>query len=452
MSIERFTCPQCQAALKPSKPIPEGKKVKCPRCNAIITISVALALPSADAPQTQQTRGKSSETEEQALRRAEKVQKTAGTESQPGKRTLDATGNEVKTKGMEAETDSAFVLCPAVTAEKSARPQPSVDQRPTLIGLAPLDPSDHAPSTKEKVEPANKARQPTEKQTPSGPAQAGKQASKLQHSPAGAAKESLTFEKYGFADEPKDDNQDEEKSQSRLHEGDQTNYDPRGPAQAAVVGPTNLLLITGGIGALGWFILSMMVAVMILFPPVRVSRDPEVPPGWQAGILIGPGLGAHMYEKIPKDPPGTEDGKAPSSFSGGPLKALGLGWVVGLPGWLGLLLALLFLLPAAYCGLIAIGAVKAHNLESRGWGMMASALALVPITVGGWLWLTLPLAYTLLFDVFLEPTNKTDLVIGWSALILIASLMCGWGIRVGLQNFWTLMQPEVIEGFEYEPE
>jgi hypothetical protein len=34
MAVTRLTCPECQTVLRPAKPIPEGKPVKCPECGA----------------------------------------------------------------------------------------------------------------------------------------------------------------------------------------------------------------------------------------------------------------------------------------------------------------------------------------------------------------------------------------------------------------------------------
>src|SRR5947199_3201333 len=34
MSATKLTCPKCQATLRPAKPLPAGKRVKCPKCGA----------------------------------------------------------------------------------------------------------------------------------------------------------------------------------------------------------------------------------------------------------------------------------------------------------------------------------------------------------------------------------------------------------------------------------
>jgi hypothetical protein len=37
MSVSKLTCPECRTVLRPTKPLPVGKKVKCPKCGANFT-------------------------------------------------------------------------------------------------------------------------------------------------------------------------------------------------------------------------------------------------------------------------------------------------------------------------------------------------------------------------------------------------------------------------------
>src|SRR5438034_5487153 len=39
MAVSRISCPECDAVLKPAKPVPVGKKVKCPRCGSTFTVT-----------------------------------------------------------------------------------------------------------------------------------------------------------------------------------------------------------------------------------------------------------------------------------------------------------------------------------------------------------------------------------------------------------------------------
>jgi predicted Zn finger-like uncharacterized protein len=35
MAVSKLTCPECGTVLRPAKPVPEGKRVKCPRCETV---------------------------------------------------------------------------------------------------------------------------------------------------------------------------------------------------------------------------------------------------------------------------------------------------------------------------------------------------------------------------------------------------------------------------------
>ena len=35
MSAVTYTCPKCQTTLRPAKPVPPGKKVRCPKCENV---------------------------------------------------------------------------------------------------------------------------------------------------------------------------------------------------------------------------------------------------------------------------------------------------------------------------------------------------------------------------------------------------------------------------------
>jgi hypothetical protein len=38
MPVAKFTCPECEAVLRPAKPLPSGKKVTCPKCKATFVV------------------------------------------------------------------------------------------------------------------------------------------------------------------------------------------------------------------------------------------------------------------------------------------------------------------------------------------------------------------------------------------------------------------------------
>ena len=41
MASTKLTCPECEAVLRPSKPVPPGKKVKCPKCETVFSAPAA---------------------------------------------------------------------------------------------------------------------------------------------------------------------------------------------------------------------------------------------------------------------------------------------------------------------------------------------------------------------------------------------------------------------------
>jgi predicted Zn finger-like uncharacterized protein len=49
MPLVKLTCPHCRATLKPAKPVPEGKTVKCPKCNETFKAGEDGAAPEAAA-------------------------------------------------------------------------------------------------------------------------------------------------------------------------------------------------------------------------------------------------------------------------------------------------------------------------------------------------------------------------------------------------------------------
>ena len=156
--------------------------------------------------------------------------------------------------------------------------------------------------------------------------------------------------------------------------------------------------------------------------------------------MMGGGGGAGGQSKEAKE---AED----KEKSGGEFFRIGtvdLAAAVVLAWWL-FLAAIVFplLVGAIYSGILTAGAVKMQNLESRGWGIAASILAMIPINVGGLqvlVGLVIKIILGILFD---EPDYIVFVVMG---LLYLLSL------GVGVWNLLILMKPEVIAGFEYEPD
>src|SRR5262245_1227949 len=45
MAPSTYTCPKCRVTLRPTKPFPPGKKVKCPKCGATFSTPAPAARP-----------------------------------------------------------------------------------------------------------------------------------------------------------------------------------------------------------------------------------------------------------------------------------------------------------------------------------------------------------------------------------------------------------------------
>jgi uncharacterized C2H2 Zn-finger protein len=41
MPATSFACPECQAILRPTKPLPAGARIKCPKCTHVFTPDLA---------------------------------------------------------------------------------------------------------------------------------------------------------------------------------------------------------------------------------------------------------------------------------------------------------------------------------------------------------------------------------------------------------------------------
>jgi hypothetical protein len=76
MPAGKVTCPECQSVLRPTKPLPFGKKVKCPRCGTTFTVGAdspaarraTAAPPPAKKPESVPRRATDDEDDEEAGR------------------------------------------------------------------------------------------------------------------------------------------------------------------------------------------------------------------------------------------------------------------------------------------------------------------------------------------------------------------------------------------------
>lgn len=270
MPVAKLTCPECEAVLRPAKPLPAGKNVKCPKC-----------------------------------------------------------GVNFKVRDEEDE----FRNRPPAGRDKAA---------PAAAAKAPVDDDDDEVGT------------------------------------------------YRFAEEPPPPKQEEEDDEDFEDEDDDGRprksgkaraladelvpdlsvKDPRGPAQAAINSPSNMLMMIGFLGC----VLALGDIVWCIWPMVFSEHM-----GLDAGELL----------KASNDLQTIQKGQEVNKKQGAPQKEwkdltkdelnqiepLETAYLIWNLIWLG---GGIFLF--LYNGLIVFGAVKMQNLESYGWSMAASIMAMVPFT------------------------------------------------------------------------
>jgi hypothetical protein len=326
VSWSKLICPECRTALKPTKPVPTGKKVKCPECGF----------------------------------------------------TFPAPG---------------------------AREEPA--------------------ARKPKAAPGQAARKPAAKPAP-------KKAPRDDDEEGGGT--------YAFIGEGPAAPEEEDKPDIN-YAPDMSIKDLRGPAQAAVVRPSNWLILQGIAGFLGWLGFLIILLIPILFPLDDSGTEAKPKPA----LMIGTGLGAGASGGTPFRPP-NQAGKPKEEDEQTTFFIL-LGWdltVLSLYAWwLMALLVLPLLLGLVYSAILTLGAVKMQNLESRGWGIASCIMVMVPINAGGIALLMAIFGRFLLNMLFDEAATVNMVIVIAIALEWLSQIGIGvWALR-------TLLQPAVIAGYEY---
>ncbi len=207
-----------------------------------------------------------------------------------------------------------------------------------------------------------------------------------------------------------DEDEDEEEDVGAQYLKNLKKTDPRGPAQEAVVGPSNWLLRTALVGFFGWAVTFVVFMIPVAFPNIDKKED------------VDPRTGRPIVEAGEKDK--KKEAPKPPVFE---LKMiLASNWYVA--GFV-----VLVMLGMIHASLIAVGSVKMNSLESHGWGMASSILTILPLHV-------LPVYYFL-----------------WSILewivddagVFVAMIILLWGPIVGISCLLVLKKPGVKAGFEY---
>jgi hypothetical protein len=319
MPVSKMSCPECDAVLRPAKPLPPGKNVKCPKCGATFVV--------------------------------------------PGE------GEEVK-KGKSA-ADRSKPAPPAKAPPKAPAAPPK---------KSTLDEDDDGPETYAVIKEPAAEEEPEE-------------------------------------DEFDEDDEEEEAAKKKPKKPDLeflpdlSVKDPRGPAQAAIISPSNILMLAGFLGC----VMNLIFVAVLAWPIMFMERtlDPsQVPLGKDKEK-------DKVIKKEFKDL--TEEQKSSLEEACDEY----LPWVIG---------EIVFgFLAMGYNGLIIFGGVKMQNLESYTWAMIGSVMALAPF---GALW-------------FLDKLvpYAGGWIFGGAALVhYLLSLFAGF------LAFTTLRSKKVLDGFFYKGE
>ena len=325
-----LSCPECDTVLKPAKPLPAGKKVKCPKCGTTFTVGD--------------------------------------------------------------------------------------------------DAADTAPPPKVKAAPAPTALKKKPEKKPDKP-------------PAEEPGEDEEGGTYGIAggDEKKED---EEEGPAISYAPDTSIKDLRGPAQAAIIKPTNQMLLCGAIGFLGWLALLIILLVPVLFPIEPDEGDKDTP---KPVLQFGKGLGSFGddYFGPPPQKPENKDKENVSlyMFMGRDLAKLAL-----FPWYMIIFLLLPILLGMCYSAVQTFGTVRAQNLESRPWGIAASIMAMIPANMGGTVMVVCMLISFLMNMVVDDPDTIAYMIYFIGGILFLLQIGAGVYLLV------TLMNEDVIAGFAFVPD
>lgn len=338
MAGNKIACPECDAVLKFSKPIPAGKKVRCTKCDAVFRIPE-----EEDEEPASKAKAKKTSDKVSAKKPGDKAGKP---ESKPAKPVAE---EEDKTYGVVAEQE------------------------------------EHEPGPGKGKGKGEKKEKP-----------------KIDYAP------------------------------------DTTIKDLRGPAQAAVIQPTNLMLLCGALGFFGYVGLIIALMIPIVTP---LSSDVGTQSSPVTALEIGPAVGAAGSGSAAPPPPGKDDGELQLFV----LFGTDLGQVAYFP-WHQIIL---YLSPLAfgilYCLIALLGAVKAQNLESRGWGIAAAIMILFPYTIAGFV-IDVLLFLNFALGVMLDQDS-----INYLLTFLAVALPLG-PVVVAIKSLMVFFNKDVIAGFEYVPE
>jgi predicted Zn finger-like uncharacterized protein len=191
---------------------------------------------------------------------------------------------------------------------------------------------------------------------------------------------------YGLIEDDKpaaggdDDDEDEDDERSKQRKKDlefaldTSIKDPRGPAQAAVIWPSNLLILTGALPFFGYFLLILWMIWPFFF----------------AERVVGPDIVLKWYTSTAPVYKGYEDLTDEERKQ---VDEAQWAWEVGGISFR-ITVIIICVIGMVLAGIVAIGGVKMQMLESWGWAMAASIITLLSgsglgILIGIWCMLVL---------------------------------------------------------------
>jgi predicted Zn finger-like uncharacterized protein len=324
----RITCPDCKSVLKPAKPVPDGKKVKCPKCGNTFT-----------------TPGLVEEVFEvvQEVEEAPRKPKTSGGKGKAG--TKKASGGKPAPKKKHFEDDE----------EDSG-------------GI------------------------------------------------------------YAYVGQNKDVEEDEKPEIN--YAPDMSIKDLRGPAQAALVKPTNYLMLLGGLSCLCDIFLICVSFWPMVFSEHILDHEEVLAKYYKEK---GEKDAATKIQGIPKERKDLKKEDEAIVSDKEDERRTHLFIMMGT-----------FIFVLIYNAIEIMGAVKAQNLESRRWGIISAIMMLLPFGTGGLATLIGGGFYVTLGGFLFDDESMRILY-----SCVLAGIVYLIGLVSGIAALRTLLSQEVIDGFEY---
>jgi predicted Zn finger-like uncharacterized protein len=252
--------------------------------------------------------------------------------------------------------------------------------------------------------------------------------------PAGDEEEKF----YGVIKEDEEESEKEKEKKPKIDYTQETAVkDLRGPAQALVIKPTNMLLLFGALGFFGY--VGLFIALMI---PIVTPLSSDVGTSAQAPVValeIGPGVGM-LGNDQPVNLPGKNEDLQLFLLFGQDLAQ------IAFYHWWQIVLFMAPLIFGAFWSLVAImGAVKAQNIESRGWGIASAIMMMLPIMIAGFT-VDVMLAGNFVLGMLVDESTANYMVTMLAIIIPIIPF------GVGIWALVVFCNKDVIAGFEYVPD